>query len=436
MKFTDISLYDGICLHVMQTDRFKTDYLSVNFYYPLREGEAAYSSLLPNVMRCGTVSYPDLAALNRRYDLLYSSQIDPFRVRKGDIECIGFSCNMLRDAFVPDGTDIRDGVLKLLYEILFCPVTENGAFCRAYVENEKRVLTESIRSQINNKIHYAVSRCIEEMCRDELYGQPVTGTEQEVAAITPEGLYHFYLQVLRTARIEIYFIGDGDTASLADSLRDLFSALPGKRLTLPATQITRRAEHPPGEITESQPVSQGKLSIGFRTGHALSDDDYYVFSVFCAVFSSSPVSKLFMNVREKHSLCYYCTAVPDPHKGIMVVTAGIRNENKEKTQTEIFRQLQAIRDGDITNEEMQSALQALRSAYRELQDNPASAENWFVNRLLARRSETPDDVERLVLSVTKEDVARIARDITPDTVFFMEGTSDGEEDGSEEEDDA
>ena len=422
MAYFTKSIQPRVRLHVVESDRFKTNYMTVSFLLPLRAGEPALTSLLPNVLRCGTVSYPDLASLNRQYDLLYSSNIEPFRYRRGDIECFGFGCSMLREAFIPDGTDVQGGVFALLSEMLFAPRTENGVFFPAFVENEKRVLIDNIRAQINNKVTYALNRCAEEMCAAELYSLPVLGTEEEAAAITPQALYDYYRQILHTAQIEIFFMGKCDTDRLCDSLCQLFAPISGSGVPLPDTEVKRRADGTVKEVLERQPVSQGKLSLGFRTGRTLSDEDYLTFSMFVSVFSSSPISKLFMNVREKLSLCYYCTAVPEAHKGIMVVTSGIQNENRNKARQEILRQLQDMCDGDITDEEMEAARRFLLNAYRELQDSPAGLENWYMNRMLAKREESPREAAEKLALITKEDIARVARDITLDTVYFMEGT--------------
>ena len=173
------------------------------------------------------------------------------------------------------------------------------------------------------------------------------------------------------------------------------------------------------EVTDGQNVNQAKLSIGFRTGKVLSDGDYYKFVLFNEVYGGSPTSKLFMNVREKLSLCYYCKSIPEPQKGVMIVTAGVEEGNKEKAQNEILVQLNDICECKITDEEFESAVCSILNAYREIEDNPESIENWYIGRMLAGLTTTPAETAEQIKSCTKNDVAEMAKGITLDTVYFM-----------------
>jgi predicted Zn-dependent peptidase len=186
------------------------------------------------------------------------------------------------------------------------------------------------------------------------------------------------------------------------------------------------------EVNEKCPAVQGKLSLGFRMGTILGEADYKGLPVFLEMYANSPVSKLFMNVREKLSLCYYCRAIPEGMKGIMVVTSGIEVENKEKAQAEILAQLESVRNGDFTDDELILAKKSLKNAYSELNDSPIALEGWYLTRRLAGIHDTPESVCNDFMSVTKEDVVLCARKIKLDTVYFLEGTLKGEADYDEE----
>ena len=432
MSLFTCSVCPGVGLSVLESDRHKQNTLSVSFRLGIRPGEAAMISLLPYVLRCGTEHYPDMASLSRQYDLLYAARIEPTRTRRGDVEYFGFTCSMLRQDYVPDGTDILSGVISLLHELLFCPRTENGAFVSAFVENEKAMLTDAIRSRINNKMAYAVNRCAEEMCRDELYGLPETGSEEEVRAVTPQTLYDFYRTVWERAQIRIFFSGECDRDALISEMRTLFLPISHPDIPCPQTRVIRRASGDVRTVTERQPVNQSKLALGFRTGQILADEDYLAFSLFRCLYSSSPTSKLFMNVREKLSLCYYCFAVPEAQKGLMVVTAGIQRENAERTKEEILRQWKEVCRGEFTDGELEGARRALINAYRELTDNPSGLESWYTARAMAGITRSPEDEIAMVAALTRDDVVASANKLTPDTFYLMEGTA---EHGGEEEPD-
>lgn len=175
------------------------------------------------------------------------------------------------------------------------------------------------------------------------------------------------------------------------------------------------------EIAETMDISQGKLSIGFRTGTCMYDEDYLSFSLFCTLFGSSPTSRLFLNVREKLSLCYYCSPVPDGLKGTMIVACGIDCANKEKATEAILRELEEVQNGRFTDEELDNAVRAMRNSYREAMDSPAALSSWFTVRSLAGITRSPEEYAALLSGCTREDIVRAAKRLTLDTIYFLKG---------------
>ncbi|MDD6800719.1 MAG: pitrilysin family protein [Firmicutes bacterium] len=417
-----VKLSERIYLNVIETEKFKTNYVSVDFLVPLKKETAALNALLPRVLKRGTISYPDMAALNAALDLLYGSKIMGYVTKYGEIQSFGFYSYPLNNAYALDDTDILDGVIKILKEIIFHPYTENGQFCSAYVESEKRVLIDSIREELNNKNKYAVTRCKQEMCINEAYSIPETGTVEDVEKITAESLTEHFRHIYETADIEIYFIGSADISHITETFKNMFSGLKRAEAQTLHTEVIRRAENGVREIVEEQPVNQGKLSLGFRTDCVLSDKDYTAFSLFREVFGGSTVSKLFMNVREKLSLCYYCSAISEPVKGLLVVTSGIEVSNKQKAQDEILAQLEACKNGEITDEEFDSAKKSLVNGYRQLGDDADSIKHWYFLRMLSGRSDSPEEAAENVMKITAEEVTKAAQKLTLDMVYFLKGT--------------
>ena len=437
MQLKSHTIADGVTLHTLDTDRFKTNYLSVNFLLPLRRETASLASLLPKVLKRGTLHYPDITSLSRRYDMLYSSDIYPHVTQIGEQQIFGFRTEILKDRYVPDGSDLLHEVLQVLGELLFAPVTENGVFRNDYVQAERRILLDEIDARINHKSAYALFRCKEIMCEGEHYAISCIGSQKEVAAITPESLYAFYRHILETARIEIFFVGQTDTHMLLTEMQSLFSMQQRHFTRLPGTEVIRSAAAV-RSVTEYGHVSQGKLVLGFRTGSIITDGNYEALSMFLTVYGTAPTSKLFLNVREKLGLCYYCRANMDSHKGVMVVSSGIAAKNKEAAQQEILSQLDEIRAGHISEDELESARKALINSYGEMHDSPAELEGYYFNRLLAGIQQTPADSIRRIASVTLDDIAAAAQKITLDTAYFLapEQTEGGEADESIPEDEA
>lgn len=385
------------------------------------------------VLNRGCKKYINIAQINERLDNLYAANIYPRNYVRGEAQIIGFAAEILDNEYAPDGTDILGGAVGMIGELLLNPLpgdTENS-FCEAYVRSEKANLADAIRAKINNKNSYAVFRCREEMCNNEAYGISETGKLSDIDPITPESLYAHYTDLLKSSKIEIYFVGKCNGEELSEMLRSVFSTLERGEIQKVNTEVVRAAGSVKN-ITEEQPVVQGKLCLGFRSGMVLSDSNFHVFSMLNELYGGSVSSKLFMNVREKLSLCYYCQSIPESLKGVMIVTAGIENSNREVAQNEILAQLECIRNGDITDEELENARRSLENAYLEINDSAASVEAWYFNRSLAGRSEAPDEYSKRLSSVTKDEIAQAARGISLDAVYFMLGTAQKDDEASDE----
>ncbi|MBQ8696374.1 MAG: insulinase family protein [Clostridia bacterium] len=416
---TDHKLSEGLTLHFIENDKFKSNYFSLQFSAPITREEASLSSLLPKVLMRGCADHPTMTDISYRLDDLYAADVYGRVYGRGETQFFGISASMLKDRFATDGTAIEDGVLDMIEALLLRPLLVDGAFRAEYVESEKAQLLQKISAQKNNKRRYAVKRCEELMCEGEAYGIPTYGYAEDIKAITPESLYAFYEKVIREMRCELYFVGEGDPALLSQKLKSRFGTLGNAGAPAYTCEVIRRAEKA-REITEKMPMEQSKLSVGFRTGTVLPDGRWHVFSVFSEIFGASATSKLFANVREKLSLCYYCSSIAEAHKGIMIVYSGLSKENKEKALTEIMAQLDAVKAGDITDEELDMAKKGVINAYRALNDSPSSLEGWYTGRAMAGISTTPEDCIPMVEAVTKEDVQAVASLITADTVYFLE----------------
>ncbi|MBR5515500.1 MAG: insulinase family protein [Clostridia bacterium] len=419
MSLKRIELTKGVYLNLYNTDKFKTNYLSVSFAQELLRDTVSYNALLPLILTRGTVSYPTMEKMSIALDELYATTINTRCFKKGEIQFVGFNMGILNNAYAPDGCDILGGALDILNEVIFKPCTENGGFLEKYLETEKKNLCDRIASQINNKNSYAVSRANEEMCKNEAYGIPSLGYAEDVMKADGKTLYEHYRSLLKTARVEIFFVGVCDEQTV-EKIKNALCFEPREEKEL-VTKVIRKAKSVK-EVTEPQAVTQAKLSLGFRSGKVLCDGDYYKFVMFNDIFGSSPTSKLFMNVRERLSLCYYCRSIPEPQKGVMIVAAGIEAKNKMTAQNEILKQLQDIADAKITDDEMFSARSSILNSYRELDDSPESIESWYLGRMLAGMNDSPAMAAEQIKTVTKEDVAEVARGITLDTVYFMEPT--------------
>lgn len=416
-------LFPGVWLRTIHTNKFKSAYLSVSLLTQLSEETAGINALVPYVLRRGTKVHPDMESLSAALDELYGGAIEPVVRKKGETQCIGFAASFLDDAYTLEGEAIIESAAALLGELLLKPHTENGVFAEEYVSGEKVNLIDRIRSQINDKRTYSTLRLVELMCAGERYGVSKYGSEKKVEAITAQSLWQRYQQLLETAGVEIYYCGSADVDRVKKALTAAFAALPvNENRERPNCQVKAEVGHEPAVIEEAMDVSQGKLALGFRTGGVtIWEKDFPAMLLCNSVFGGSTLSKLFMNVREKLSLCYYASSMLDRMKGIILVSSGIEFEKYQQARDEILAQLEAVKRGELEQWELEGSRRTLVGAYRSMLDEQGSQEEFWLGQSVAGLDFGPEEVAASLESVTAEEVAAMANRLELDTVYFLKG---------------
>jgi len=414
-----IELLPGVTLRCYPDHRFKQGCLSFAMVRPMRAGEAALNALIPAVLLRGTAKHPDLRAITWKLDDLYGASLGTQVRRVGDYQTTGLYCGFLEDRFALSGDAILAPMIDFLREVLLEPVLEKGAFRADYVESEKKNLIATIESELNDKRAYAMSRMLRTMCKADSYGIPRLGDVESVAAITPEAAYDHYQKCLRQSRIDIFYVGTAPAERVARLLMPIFEEIDRNYVNLPAQTPFRDAGG--CDLTERMDVAQGKLCMGYVTPVTNRDEDFVAMQVMNTVFGSGMTSKLFMNVREKMSLCYAIGSGYYGTKGILTVSAGIDFDKEQLTRQEIGRQLDAIRQGEITDVELNAAKEALLSSLRGTHDSPGSIEGYYATAALSGMKLTPDAYMGAVRAVTGAQVAEAARQLRLHTTYFLKG---------------
>ena len=417
MEVTRTKLVDGMYLTYLPARKFKTSLLSAQFVTPLAEETASAYALLPAVLRRGTVTYPDMGALSARLDKLYGARIDYTVRKKGESQCVGFVASFIDDSFVPGGEYLLEPVAELLGELVCDPATERGRFVPAYFESEKTNLIDAIRSIINDKRDYADSRLLREMCAGEAYGIPRLGSEEDAERLRLRKLYAQYGKLIGASRLELFYSGSADRRRVEDALLSAFAALPRENIreTFPVQNHPARQEVL--RVTEELDVTQGKLGMGFACG----SHDTAALLMGNTLFGGSSNSKLFLNVREKLSLCYYASSMYHRQKGIITVSSGIEFENYRKAYDEIMAQLDAVCNGDLEDWELDGARSTLLNAYASMGDSQGKLENFYLGQAATGQSETPEELAEQVRNVTPERVFNAMKSVELDTVYFLRG---------------
>ena len=416
-------LFPGVWLRTVHTDKFKSAYLSLTLMTQLNRENASANALLPRVLRRGTMVHPDMESLSAALDELYGGAVEPVVRKRGESQCVGFLASFLDNAYALNGEDILSGAAELLGEMLLNPLTRDGVFDPDYVEGEKANLIDELRGQINDKRIYATRRLTQLMCREESFGADKLGQEDKVAAITPESLWARYQKLLSSAQIEVYYSGSADPERVREIMERVFSTLPvSQEREEPECEVRIHAEQEPNVIEEVMDVNQGKLAMGWRTGGITVWEEECPALVLCsAVFGGTSMSKLFMNVRERLSLCYYASSALEKQKGLMIVSSGIEFQNYETAKREILAQLEDVKAGKITDDELEGARRILINQYRSIEDEQGRMEEYWLGQAAAGTEDDPGTLAARLETVTGEQIAQVARKLELDTVYFLKG---------------
>ncbi len=416
-------LFPGVWLRTVHTNKFKSAYLSVTLLAPLEPETAAANALIPSVLRRGTAAHPDMESLSAALDELYGGAIEPAVRRKGETQCVGFVASFLDDAYALNGEKILESAAALLGELLLRPYTQDGIFCPDYTAGERANLIDRIRGQINDKRSYATHRLIQLMCGEEAFGTDKLGDETTAAAITPASLWQRYQELLRTAAVEVYYCGSAQPERVEAALSSALSGLPvNEARVVPDCEVRIHAGTQPRVVEEALDVTQGKLAMGFRTGGITCwEEEYPALAMCSAVFGGTTLSKLFLNVREKLSLCYYASSMLEKLKGLMLVSSGIEFDKYQTARDEILAQLEAVRRGEIADWELEGARRTLISGHLATLDDQARQEEFWLGQAAAGLDTTIQELAGQFEAITREQVAQAARKLELDTIYFLKG---------------
>ncbi len=430
------ALGSRMSLSVCATEKFKAGMLSVSAVLPIERERVWLTPLLLSVLRRGTEKYPTLAALNRRLDYLYGTELAIRNIYRGDCQIIGFSVELLGASCLPVGEALLGEVLDVVRQILFFPMLdERGLLSERYVESEKKHQCDSIRAQKNNPRAYASERCRALLYRNEPCGADPMGSEEEIMAVTPETLTAYWRELIANISLDCFYVGADAPDGICAALTETFGTLLGGAATARCNTLPHLL--PPAEtaerVDESLPVGQSHLLMGLSTGVGVTDANYHVCAVWNEMLGISPISRLFVNLRERLSLCYFCVSHYNAYKGTVMIHCGIDRANREPAEAEIMAQLRALEEGDFTDAELDAAKRSLVNAYRQLEDSPAALENFYYGRSLVGISVPVRAFGAAFAEVTREQIMKFARGVRVNAVYFLSGTLDREGDGDGEE---
>ena len=407
---------DGVYFSSITDKRYKKNLISVAFSTQLREDTATENVIVPVLLTKCNSKLPTYKAFNNKMSRLYASGIGGTAGRQYDLQAISFGAYYLDDIYALSGEKMTGIMTDILIDCLTSPVTENGVFSEKFVELEKKTVIDNIETAINDKRSYAIERAMKTICKGEPASVCSYGTVEKAKLITPDSAYKAYRRMLETMPCEIICTGCSDFEGVADKFATAFEKAGRhdiENTTIALSPVKTQTE----EVTERLTVNQSKLVLGFKSH---SDDDAALV-LLQTIFGGTTSSKLFRNVREKMSLCYYCSAARNDLKGIMLVNSGVENENIEKTKEAVIDQLEEIKNGNFTNEDINFAEMAIKNDFKSVADSAGNVSNWYFDCIRKNDIITPEEKLGRYLGVSKERIIAAAKSMVLDSVYVLTG---------------
>ena len=417
MSVKIIDIEKGVQGYYIQNDRFNTTLISYNFYLPLKNEDMAENALLPFMLTSCCSRHKDYIELNLRLLELYGADLSAKVSKLGDLMHIQMSISVINDEFSLDiAKPVRDAA-ELMNDVLFRPSVEQGAFLESDLSREKRKTVERIEGEINNKRAYASTRLLSEMFGDEPYGKFIYGTVNSVQNINGESLYKIWQNMLKKAYIRINVVGKNMPETVFSSLKN--EDVLKNRDWIGFSYTTKPLEENDrvNVVTDRLDVTQGKLEMGFSSVMCADFKTAAPLIIFSDIFGGGPYSKLFSNVREKQSLCYYCSASARRTKGFLTVSSGIEEENADRLVSAVLKELEDMKQGDFDNEVVASSKKAIADSLLGYYDNPSALDLWYAKQL--EESISPKEAAEIVERVSRESIIESAQRVKLHTVYRL-----------------
>lgn len=417
MNYKKIEIKKGIKLHIIDTDKFKTNLFSVFLTMPLNRNDVTKNALLTAALRRGTSLMPTQEIINKKLEEMYGAAFDCGVEKIGDNHVVKFYLEALNDEFLPEKENLLQTSLDMLFDIVFNPLVENNAFKEEYVNGEKNNLKQIIEGKIDNKNAYALERCIEEMYKKKAYGLYKFGYIEDLETITKEDLYNHYKNIISTCKIDIFASGNIES-NIEDIIKNNKNLKDLNQREEKIYEEEKESKTQENIVTDSMQVMQGKLVIGVDV-QTNSKEDEYTTMIYNTILGGGANSKMFQNVREKASLAYTAGSSYLKKKQNIFIRAGIEIKNYDKALKIIKEQLEDMKNGKFTQDDIENAKKLILSSIESISEEQDTQITYYFGQELANSNMSIEEYKEKIEKVTKQQIIEIANKITINTIYFL-----------------
>lgn len=420
MEHIEKELKEGIKFHQIKTDKFKTNLVAIFLTTSLKRETVTQNALISSVLRRGTQNMPSQELISKELEEMYGAAFDCGLDKTGDNQVLKFYLETINDNFLPQsGENMWKVAIEKLLEIVFNPLIEQEGFKEEYVNQEKENVKQRIEAKIDNKAKYALDRCIEEMYKEQPFGLYKFGYVEDLQKLNAKNLYQVYQQLIEHCKIDIFVSGILDKEIEKDIMQnENIQKLQARKPEYQIPHMCLKKAEEEKVITESMDVAQGKLVLGLDLAIEKEELRYHVM-LYNSILGGSANSKLFQNVREKAHMAYVASSSYVRYKNNIFVNCGIEIENYEKALNLIKEQIEAMKKGDFTQEEIENAKKGIISGIQAIEDEQDTQVVYYYGQELSQYQMSIEQYKEKVMQVSKEDILAIADKVTIDTIYFL-----------------
>lgn len=420
MEYEDKEIKEGIQLHLINTDKFKTNLISVFLTTKLNRENVTKNALIPAILRRGSKNMPSQEEISMNLEEMYGASFNAGIDKRGDNQILKFYFESINDNFLPsENENMLIKSISKIVEIVFNPYLEDGEFSKKYLEQEKNNLKQIIEAKIDNKAMYAMERCTEEMYKGEPYSLFKYGYIEDLEKINGKELYEYYKSLINECKIDIYVSGNLDEEMIDKiSKMDEINNLDARKFEVSQEGLIPKTNNKGKIVKESMDVAQGKLILGLNV--PLENENMkYAALIYNNILGGSANSKLFQNVREKASLAYAAGSKYLKIKNNIFISCGIEIKNYEKALKLVKEQIEDIKKGDFTDNDIITAQKGIIDGVKTIKDEQASEIVYqFAQELSNRKTSVKEYIEK-VSNVKREDILKIANSVEIDLIYFL-----------------
>lgn len=422
MNYNVQEIKEGIKLHTINTNNFKTNLYAIFLATPLKRENVTLDALLTAVLRRGTNNMTSQDVISKKLEEMYGASFDCGIEKTGDNHIFKFYLESINEEFLPEKEEIAQKCLEILFDIVFNPLIEGDKFKEEYVQGEKENIKQIIQSKIDNKSKYALDRCIEEMFKDQAYGLYKYGYVEDLEKITPQSLYEYYKKLINNCKIDIFCSGIIESKHIENIVQEnelIKSANPRKAEYVVNNETTEEVEIKQEKVVEDHmQVTQGKLVIGL-TVNDTKEGSKYTASLYNAILGGGANSKLFQNVREKESLAYTAGSNYVRQKNSIFIRCGIEIENYEKALQTIKQQLEDIKNGEFDEKNIENSKNLIIESVKSIPSEQDTEIAYYYGQELSSEFTTIDQYIEKIKWQSKKEIIDLASKVKVNTIYFL-----------------